>query len=306
MSTDFERFIEIKKSLLNKQQGDAKKFHERYEQAVQSNARETRIESFFNLEQNALRLIKHFQAQLSLARPDSQADIEERKRIMMTYPDLLRKHVSEKNPLFFHGMRDLTSLEQILSSGHLGYLLGEKTRSFTNPGTVDVTTADSIETSIQGFTGLNYGGYDKFLPAGCLFVISPKDEAEREYANKNTGTEHNIETVDFKSDPNRIVAIVSTTENKERISELAQKYHIDPKKVYTFDGFIEHLSKQNPSKLLTTLKEEKEKDKEGRSATLKKVLETKSREGKRAALKEFHSQQSPAGVKRRTALKFDR
>ena len=306
MSTDFERFIEIKKSLINEQQGNAKKFHERYEQAVQSNARETRIESFFKLEQNALSLIKQFQTQLSLARPDTQADIEERKRIMNTYPDLLRKHVSENNPLFFHGMRDLASLEQVLSSGHLGYLLDETTHSFTNPGTVDVTTANSVETSIQGFTGLNYSGYDKFLPAGCLFVILPKDDAEKEYAITRRGTEHNIETVDFKSDPNRIVAIVSTTENKERISELAQKYHIDPKKVYTFDGFIEHLSKQNSSRLLTTLKEEKERDKEARSATLKKVLESKSREDKRAALKEFHSQQSPVGVQRRTALKFDR
>ena len=306
MSTDFERFIEIKKSLLNEQQGNAKKFHERYEQAVQSNARESRIESFFNQEQNALRLVKQFQTQLGLARPDSQADIEERKRIMNTYPHLLRKHVSENNPLFFHGMRDLASLEQVLSSGHLGYLLGETTRSFTSPGTVDVTTADSVETSIQGFTGLNYGGYDRFLPAGCLVVISPKDDAEREYAITRKGSEHNIETVDFKSDPNRIVAIVSTTENKERISELAQRYHIDPEKVYTFDGFIEHLSKQNSSELLTTLKEEKEKDKDGRDTTLKKVLEAKSREGKKAALKEFHSQQSSAGVIRRTALKFDR
>ena len=31
-----------------------------------------------------------------------------------------------------------------------------------------------------------------------------------------------------------------------------------------------------------------------------------TKEGKKKALKEFHSQQSPAGVKRRTALKFDR
>lgn len=54
------------------------------------------------------------------------------------------------------------------------------------------------------------------------------------------------------------------------------------------------------------LKVEKSMDAEGRSATLKKVLEAGTKEGKKKALKEFHSQKSPAGVKRRTALKFDR
>ena len=50
------------------------------------------------------------------------------------------------------------------------------------------------------------------------------------------------------------------------------------------------------------LKSEKKKDKKGRSDTLKKLLKASSNEGK----KEVHSQQSPVGVKRRTALKFDR
>ena len=58
--------------------------------------------------------------------------------------------------------------------------------------------------------------------------------------------------------------------------------------------------------IISDLKEEKGKDNEDRSATLKKVLEARTREDKKAALKEFHSQQSPVGVKRRTALKFDR
>lgn len=55
-----------------------------------------------------------------------------------------------------------------------------------------------------------------------------------------------------------------------------------------------------------SLKVEKEMDKKERSDTLKKVLEASSKEEKKKVLKEFHSQQSPANVKRRTALKFDR
>ncbi|MBR6412349.1 MAG: hypothetical protein IKS41_04225 [Alphaproteobacteria bacterium] len=54
------------------------------------------------------------------------------------------------------------------------------------------------------------------------------------------------------------------------------------------------------------LKLEKKADKKGRSDTFKKLLKASSREVKKEILRDFHSQQSPAGVKRRTALKFDR
>ena len=54
------------------------------------------------------------------------------------------------------------------------------------------------------------------------------------------------------------------------------------------------------------LKFEKEMDRPARSATLKKVLEAGSKQDKMKVLKEFHSKKSPAGIKRHTALKFDR
>ena len=54
------------------------------------------------------------------------------------------------------------------------------------------------------------------------------------------------------------------------------------------------------------LKYEKKQDEFARSATLKKVLEAGTKEDKKKALKELHSKESPVGVKRRTALKFDR
>jgi hypothetical protein len=143
-----------------------------------------------------------------------------------------------------------------LASGHLGFLPDEDILSSVPPG-LDVTTADCLETTINGFVGLGHSGFSRFLPAGCLFVIRPQNDEEREYAIEKTGktTELHLEAVNFKTEPDRLVAIVSTTENQKRISELAQKYGLDPSKVYTFDGFIEHLSKQNPSKLLTFLKE---------------------------------------------------
>ena len=54
------------------------------------------------------------------------------------------------------------------------------------------------------------------------------------------------------------------------------------------------------------LKVEKKWDKDARSDTLKEVLSTKTRKGQKELLRKFHASKPPRGVKRRTALKFDK
>ena len=188
-------------------------------------------------------VVKRYQDELSISRPEKPADIAERKRIRETYAKEIAQSVSDDRPVFFHGVKSLISLEAILSSGHLGYLADERTSSFTSPGSVDVTTKDSIETSLN-FMGLEMYGNYPFIPAGCMFVIAPKDEDEKAYAMEYTGSEHHIETVMFAQNPERLVAIVSTTENQEYIKKMAEKYGFPPEKVCTFDGFIERMKNE--------------------------------------------------------------
>ena len=249
MSTDFEHFISLKTRLRDEALKRQQKYHDQYMQSVSENAPERKISVYQKLESDAIRSMNFHEAEINIARPEIQSDVEERLRIIKTYPNLIKSSVSKDNPLFFHGVNSITFLNDILSSGHLGYLENEETLSFTSPGTVDVTTADSIATSIENFTGLNCGNQNRFLPAGCLFVIAPEDDKEKAYANHHIGSEHNISTVNFKQNPDRIVAIVSTNENKDRILELAERYHIDSGKIHTFDSFIEALNTQEKSRI---------------------------------------------------------
>lgn len=243
----FESFVRFKKKQITRAQESSQRYGNLHYQSLQNNDRENKVSSYKKLALNAQKQAQFFQAELDIARPEIPSDIEERLRIMRTYPKLISKNVPDEEPLFFHGVNSIVKLEDILASGHIGYLENEETRSFTAPGMIDVTTKDSIITSINGFVGLNCSGPDRYLPAGCLIVIAPKDDSERAYANQNTGSEHSIPTVDFEKNPNRIVSIVSTAENRDRILELSARYHIDPSKIHTFDSFIDYLSQRHSS-----------------------------------------------------------
>lgn len=181
-----------------------------------------------------LRQLNHLSEELSFARPDTPADTEERRRILETYADTIRNTITDENPLWFHGVRHLASLEKILSSGHLGYLEEEESRSLTSPGTVDVTSKYSVDTTIEGFCGLS----SNYLPAGCIFALTPKD-ADEIRLTQDSGSEQNIKTVDFAENPDRIYAIISTTENLDYITGLADKYGLNKEKIHSFDSFIE-------------------------------------------------------------------
>ncbi|MBQ8630274.1 MAG: hypothetical protein IJ479_00975 [Alphaproteobacteria bacterium] len=186
------------------------------------------------LKDGYLRQMNYLSEELSFARPDTPADTEERKRILGTYADTIRNTVTDEHPLWFHGVRHIASLEKILNSGHLGYLEEEESRSLTSPGTVDVTSKYSVDTTIKGFCGLS----SNYLPAGCIFVLTPKDADERRLT-QDSGSEQNIKTVDFAENPDRLYAIVSTTENLDYITGLAGKYGLSKEKIHSFDSFIE-------------------------------------------------------------------
>ena len=186
------------------------------------------------LKEGYLRQIKYLNEELQFARPETAVDIEERRRILKTYANTIRNTVTDEHPLWFHGVKNLASLEKILASGHLGYLEDEESKSLTTPGTVDVTSKYSIDTTIEGFTGLS----SNYLPAGCIFVLFPKDADEVQKTQK-FDSEQSIETVDFHKNPDRVYSIISTTENLSYISNLVNKYGLNENKVHSFDSFIE-------------------------------------------------------------------
>ena len=75
---------------------------------------------------------------------------------------------------------------------------------------------------------------DFYYPAGCIFVVTAKDQEE--YKNLPSGWM--ICNVDFRKNPERLVAIISTPENMERLTQWANEGEIDSSKVMDFDKFI--------------------------------------------------------------------
>lgn len=211
----FEFFIEKRKKLI-------KSFSIKYQNCTNPVMKE-----------GYLRKINHLNEELKFSRPDTQSDIDERKMVLNNYANTIKKTITDDHPLWFHGVNKLATLEKILISGNLGYADDDETRSLTPPGTLDVTSKDSIDTTIKGFTGLS----SEYLPAGCIFVLHPKD-ADEAKLTQASGSEQNIKTVDFNKNPERLYAIVSTTENLNYISDLVARHGLNKNIVQSFDSFI--------------------------------------------------------------------
>ena len=115
--------------------------------------------------------------------------------------------------------------------------------SYDSSGQISVTTSDTISTTINGYSGLLDNEY--FLPAGCIFVVLPKDEEDAKAGNSML-----MGNVNFKESPDRLVAIISTPENMNRIIYWTTENNIDSDKVFTYDGFVEYLKSMTPKQLV--------------------------------------------------------
>ena len=122
------------------------------------------------------RAVDQIEDQLEFLRPCDDKDMEYRKRQYNEFPKIM-KSLIPKNSLFrFHGC-PIYAAKRIIESGEISSSvnrIGIET-SYDAENQISVTTIDTIETTIQGYTNLLD---DLMLPAGCVFVVLPKDEAE--------------------------------------------------------------------------------------------------------------------------------
>ncbi len=185
-----------------------------------------------------------YEQELFFLRPRQQEDIEYRNRQYNNFADEIRKLTSQNIPLRFHGCPIYTAKE-IIESGEISSSvdrLGIMT-SYDSSGQISVTTSDTISTTINGYSGLLDNEY--FLPAGCIFVVLPKDEEDAKAGNSML-----MGNVNFKESPDRLVAIISTPENMNRIIYWTTENNIDSDKVFTYDGFVEYLKSMTPKQLV--------------------------------------------------------
>lgn len=183
--------------------------------------------------QNAL---KQIDEQIEFSRPENEEDIAYRQRQYDEFPNLIKRIVPDDIPLRFHGC-PINAAQHILEDGEISSSvdrLGIET-SYDTEDQVSVTTKDTIETTVRGYAGLA-GNYN--MPAGCIFVVLPRDENDA-----RTGDSMLMSNVSFKQSPERLVSIITSPENLQRVSQWAQESGVDISKICDYDGFQNLLEK---------------------------------------------------------------
>ena len=185
-----------------------------------------------------------YEQELSFLRPRQQEDIEYRNRQYYSFSDEIKKWIPSNAPLRFHGCPIYTAKEIIESKEISSSVdrLGIMT-SYDSSGQISVTTSDTISTTTKSYAGLLDNEY--FLPAGCIFVVLPINEEDAK-----AGSSMLMGNVNFTEAPDRLIAIISTPENMDRLTYWTTENNIDSEKVFTYDGFIEHLKSIVPKQLV--------------------------------------------------------
>lgn len=193
--------------------------------------------------------LKSYEEESCLLRKPNKQDIEYRLNQRDQFPKKLANVLSHDDMLCFHGTTIFGAknilLSNTISSGADRF--GRST-SFDGPGEISVTNKDTVETSVGIYMKLN----DNYCyPAGCLFVIKAKDKDEYD----KMPVKWTIKNVDFKENPERLVAVVTTPENIERVSAWAKDSEINTDKIMDFDTFIKIHQKQKNKEITATIQQ---------------------------------------------------
>ena len=225
---------------------------EKYEQIKNDDTldkKELRLEIALNFIRKKENQIKIASEKLELLRPRFEEDMAYRRRQYYQFSNMVKEVMPDDLDLCFHGC-PIFAAKSIIEEGCISSSvdrLGVAT-SYDVEDQVSVTTKETLSTTIQGYAKL----HDNMeLPAGCIFVIIPKDEVEI----KSSKTSMIIGNVNFKENPERLYAIITTPENLERVTSWAKESEIDISKIHDYDGFIKEMQlEKEQSKLVEELK----------------------------------------------------
>ena len=168
--------------------------------------------------------------ELQFIRPANIEDIEYRTRQYKEFSEIIEEFLPDDLPLRFHGC-PIYNAKKIIESGEISASsdrVGFNT-SYDVTGQISVTTKYSLPITVQSYAGL-MGNYN--MPAGCIFVVLPKDDNDRE-----SGESLLMGNVNFKEEPSRLYAIITTPENINMVSKWCKENNVDSGKVYDYDIF---------------------------------------------------------------------
>ena len=177
------------------------------------------------------------QSKINYMRKPYIEDMEERKDIKLNYNEKIKKTIREDVPMVFHGVSYLGVVEEILKSGGL-FTLEERNMSIRSlANQIDVTQRGRIQTTLEFADPPGY----YTLPYGAIFALMPLKEEEHKVLHTKEGSEvpGGIESINFREHPERLISIITTSENIDLIRSWCEKYMIDPNLVLTHEQFLE-------------------------------------------------------------------
>jgi len=173
--------------------------------------------------------------QLEFLRPSSEEDMQYRLHVMNDLPAAIQDATPDGLPLRFHGTHIYHARSILQSQGASSSVdrLGIAT-SYDTADQVSVTAPDTFETTINGYSGLLEE--EGCVPAGCVFVMLPSSQEEAK-----AGDSMLMNNVNFKEQPERLFAIMTSDENVPNVREWAAAAGVGEQKVVEFFEFPSRL-----------------------------------------------------------------
>ena len=167
-------------------------------------------------------------------RPRTSDDSKYRRIQKATFSEKLQNILPKTSTLCFHATT-IWNTKNILESGYISAAADRgKNIIDTNScaGKISVTTIDSLWFSVKQFADLSNFDY----PAGCIFVLTPKDKEEFLAAK----SQHLISNVYFDKESHRLQNIITTPENIERVRKWVQAspLNLNPDIVVDYEKYI--------------------------------------------------------------------
>lgn len=176
-------------------------------------------------------------------RENSADDIEYRDKLIVYFADKMKELLPESSVLRFHST-PIYFAEEILKSGGIsstadrfdGFM-----KSTDQAGEISVSDINSLSRTVSYF--MDVTAYNRCLPCGCLFVLDSEGQTEEQFAASV------MSAVDFKSEPDRLCAVLSTPENISNIKTWLVEAGFSSDLAYTFDGFISEIERERQKPL---------------------------------------------------------
>lgn len=241
---EYKQGVQILTNTLAQKKLELQQIIKRYNALSKRGIEQSRLQEF---QESILRKkyeITDFEEHFKFLRPKNDEDIEYRKKIINgNFCNKIKELIPDNSLLRFHGT-PIHRAEAIIKSGEISSSkdrLGFETSTNNQMNQISVTTKENIGITIS-YLELNLMDF----PAGCIFVVLPKDDEDA----KNAELQNSMENVNFKNEPNRLYGIITSQENIKRVIQWSQESGINTNKIYDFNKFISILEIQKEQQTL--------------------------------------------------------